>query len=176
MPLGTKVGLGSGHIVLLGDPASPHKGHSAPPNFRPMSIVAKRSPISATAEHLYKFLSLLHSRLIFCLIRQYDRYIIFSVSAVYVGSCSVILVCELNDVIFLTAHCCISDIILIYVRVRTRCFQFSCFTHKCWPDCKPEGPLFSPTFVCLCVFVCLSVCLCASDRHFYPASCNVDRF
>ena len=23
----------------------------------------------------------------------------------------------------------------------------------CWPDCKPEGPLFSPAFVCL------SVCL-----------------
>jgi len=27
----------------------------------------------------------------------------------------------------------------------------------CWPDCKPEGPLFSAEFVCLCV--CLSVYL-----------------
>ena len=44
MPLGTKVGLGSGHIVL--------DGAQLPPNFRPMSIVAKRSPISATAKHL----------------------------------------------------------------------------------------------------------------------------
>ena len=27
----------------------------------------------------------------------------------------------------------------------------------CWPDCKPEGPLFSAEFVCVCV--CVSVCL-----------------
>jgi len=33
-----------------------------------------------------------------------------------------------------------------------------------WPDYKPEGPLFSAEFVCLCV------CLCASDRHFYPST------
>jgi len=53
MPLGTKVGLGPGHIVLHGDPApSPQKGGTAPPNFRPMSIVAKRLPVSATVEHL----------------------------------------------------------------------------------------------------------------------------
>ena len=31
-----------------------------------------------------------------------------------------------------------------------------------WPDCKPEGPLFSAEFVCLCV--------CVSDRHFYPSA------
>jgi len=53
IPLGTKVGLCPGHIVLDGDPAPP-KGRS--PNFRPMSIMAKRSPISATAEHLFYFL------------------------------------------------------------------------------------------------------------------------
>ena len=40
-----------GHIVLDGDPAHP-KGHA--PNFQPMSILAKRSPISATAKLLYK--------------------------------------------------------------------------------------------------------------------------
>jgi len=46
MPLGTMVGLGPGNTVLDADPApQPH-------NFRPMSIVAKRSPISTTAEHL----------------------------------------------------------------------------------------------------------------------------
>jgi len=49
MLLGREVGLGPAHIVL--------DGHSAPPpstpNFRSMSTVAKRSPISATAEHLY---------------------------------------------------------------------------------------------------------------------------
>jgi len=56
MPLGTKVGLGPGHIVLHGDPApgSPPK-RGITPNFRPTSIVAKRSPISATAEQLFKY-------------------------------------------------------------------------------------------------------------------------
>jgi len=39
-----------GHIVLHRDPAPPPKRGTAP-NFRPMSIVAKRSSISATAEH-----------------------------------------------------------------------------------------------------------------------------
>ena len=52
MRLGT-VGLCSGHIVLDGDPAPPKQAQATqPPNFRPMSIVAKWSPISATAEHL----------------------------------------------------------------------------------------------------------------------------
>jgi len=41
IPLGKEVGLSLGDIVLDGDPApSPLKGHS--PNFRPMSVVAKR--------------------------------------------------------------------------------------------------------------------------------------
>jgi len=62
MKLGVEVGLGPGHTVLDGEePALPRKGHSSPlPSFRPMSIVAaaKRSPVSATAEHLFvlKFL------------------------------------------------------------------------------------------------------------------------
>jgi len=57
MPLGTKVGLGPGHIVVDGDPAlHPKREHSPFPNFRPMSIVAKQSPISATAEHLFLIL------------------------------------------------------------------------------------------------------------------------
>jgi len=51
MPVGTRIGLGPGRIVLHGDPAPPPK-RAQPPDFRPMSIVAKRSPISATAEHL----------------------------------------------------------------------------------------------------------------------------
>jgi len=52
MPLGVEIGLGPGHTVLNGNPAPPSKrGHSSP-TFRPMSIVAKRSPISATAEVL----------------------------------------------------------------------------------------------------------------------------
>jgi len=37
--------------VLDGDPAHPLQKGTAP-YFRPVSIVAKRSPISATAEHL----------------------------------------------------------------------------------------------------------------------------
>jgi len=54
MPLGTEVGLGPGDIVLDGDAGSPTKmGTAAPPTFRPVSIVAKRSPISATAVLLF---------------------------------------------------------------------------------------------------------------------------
>jgi len=44
MALGTEVNLGRGDIVLDGDPAPP-KGGTAP-NFRPMSIVAKRLYVS----------------------------------------------------------------------------------------------------------------------------------
>jgi len=56
MPLGVEVGISPGHIMLDGDPARPppeKKLLSKPPNFRPMSIVAKRSPICATAEHVF---------------------------------------------------------------------------------------------------------------------------
>ena len=53
MPLGMEVGLGPDHTLIGEDPAPlTKKGHSHP-NFRPMSIVAKRSPISATAELLF---------------------------------------------------------------------------------------------------------------------------
>jgi len=54
MPLGKEVGLGSGHIVLDGDPVGTQPPTAAPPHFRPMPIVAKRSPISATAELLLR--------------------------------------------------------------------------------------------------------------------------
>jgi len=55
MPLDTEVGLGRGYIVLDGDLVpSPWKGAQQLPTFRPMSIVAKRSPISATTELLLK--------------------------------------------------------------------------------------------------------------------------
>jgi len=50
MPFGTEVGLDPGHIVLDEDPSPPPQRGIAP-NFRSMSIVAKRSPISAIAEH-----------------------------------------------------------------------------------------------------------------------------
>jgi len=67
MSLGTELCFGPGDIVLDGDwgPFGDRdlptrlplgKGYTvhrtAPPTFRPMSIVAKRSPISATAELL----------------------------------------------------------------------------------------------------------------------------
>jgi len=48
-----KGGLGPGHIVLDGNSASPKTVQ--PPNFQPMSIVDKRSPISATAQQLLKY-------------------------------------------------------------------------------------------------------------------------
>jgi len=46
-----EVGLGPGHIVLDRDPAFLPNGGTAP-TFEPMSVVAKRSPIWATAEHV----------------------------------------------------------------------------------------------------------------------------
>jgi len=51
IPLGKEVGLGPGHIVLDGDPVGAQP-HTAPPHFRPMPIVVKRSPISATVKLL----------------------------------------------------------------------------------------------------------------------------
>jgi len=53
MQLGTEIGLGPGDTVLDGVPAPPKRG-TTPPIFSPMSTVAKRSPISATAELLFK--------------------------------------------------------------------------------------------------------------------------
>ena len=41
MPLGTEVGFSPGDLVLDGAQLSPEKRHT-PPNFCPMSIVAKR--------------------------------------------------------------------------------------------------------------------------------------
>ena len=46
-----EVGLGPGDIVLdMGTQVPPQKGAPQPPTFRPVSVVAKQSPISATAE------------------------------------------------------------------------------------------------------------------------------
>jgi len=55
MPVGTKEGLSPGLVVLDGDPA-PSKGTQSP-NFQPMSVMAKRSPISSTAELLFRYVS-----------------------------------------------------------------------------------------------------------------------
>jgi len=63
MKLGTKVGLSPDHTVLDGDLASPTERGTAAPTFRPMSTVAKRSPISATAELLFLCLSGVDGRL-----------------------------------------------------------------------------------------------------------------
>jgi len=46
MPLGTKVGLGPGSIVLNVIPTPHGKGHSTPITFRNFALA--RSPISAT--------------------------------------------------------------------------------------------------------------------------------
>ena len=47
MTLGTEMGLGPRHIVLDGDPATlPERAEPRPPNFRTMSIVAKRLHVS----------------------------------------------------------------------------------------------------------------------------------
>ena len=58
MPLGVEIGLSPGDIVLDGDTATPkERGTVAPaPTFRPMSILAKRSPISATVVLLFSII------------------------------------------------------------------------------------------------------------------------
>jgi len=53
MPLGIEEGLGPGHIVLDGVQWGPSPPQRPLPTFRPMSVVAKQSPISATAELLF---------------------------------------------------------------------------------------------------------------------------
>jgi len=51
MALGVEVGLSPGHVVLDEEPAPfPQKGAEPPPNFRPISIVAKR--LDASRCHL----------------------------------------------------------------------------------------------------------------------------
>jgi len=66
MPLGMKVGLSPGHIVLNGDPAPPPPKRGTAPNFRPMSIVAKRSPVSATAEADGPNFTAVHRQILVC--------------------------------------------------------------------------------------------------------------
>ena len=61
MPLGMEVGLGPEDVVLEGTRAPPPQKMGTAPTFRPMSVVAKRSPISATARHLFLF----HMRCVF---------------------------------------------------------------------------------------------------------------
>jgi len=46
MPLGMEVGLVPSNFVLDGNPTPPLKKGAQPPNFRPMSIVAKRLYVS----------------------------------------------------------------------------------------------------------------------------------
>jgi len=55
MPLGRKVGLGPGHIVLDGDLAPNGKGHSTPPAFR--SIYCGQTPKGHPSQQLLSFCS-----------------------------------------------------------------------------------------------------------------------
>ena len=57
MPLGKEASLAPGDIVLDGDPAPPTERGKHSPAFRPTFNVAKRSPISATAEILFAHLT-----------------------------------------------------------------------------------------------------------------------
>jgi len=59
--IGKEVGLGPGRIVLDGDPVGTQPRTAAAPHFRSMPIVAKRSPISATAELVFSYLLLVLS-------------------------------------------------------------------------------------------------------------------
>ena len=80
MPLGKEVGLGPGQIVLDGDPVGTQPPTAAPPHFRAMPIVAKRSTISATAELLliYSMVSVNRS------IVSYNKYLVVVITVVVV--------------------------------------------------------------------------------------------
>ena len=52
MPLGTKIGLGAGHIMLYADPASPAKKDTAS-QFSVHVYCGQTVSISATAEHFF---------------------------------------------------------------------------------------------------------------------------
>jgi len=73
MKLGMQVGLGPVHIALVGDIAPHTERGTAPPTFRPMSDVAKRSVISAAAEILLDLATPVPSKttLALCLLRRY---------------------------------------------------------------------------------------------------------
>jgi len=68
MPLGVEIDLGAGHIVFYGVPSPPERVTA--PSFWPMSIVARRPPISATTEHLpnaYTVKSCSYAQFTFCI-------------------------------------------------------------------------------------------------------------
>jgi len=61
----------------------------------------------------------------------------------------------------------------IFTMCADECFYNMCCCNEtvCWPDCKPEGPLFSAEFEFVCLWVCLSVCLWPALLPF-----NLNRF
>ena len=61
MPLGTDVGLFPCDTVLDGDPAPLTEWGTAAPHFLAMSVLAKRSPISSTAELLFETQRWIHT-------------------------------------------------------------------------------------------------------------------
>jgi len=66
MPLGTEVDLAPGHTVLDGDPAPLKNRYSNLPQLFGPSIVAKLSPISATAELLSACLNHSNRKTCYC--------------------------------------------------------------------------------------------------------------
>ena len=64
MPLGTKVGLGSGHIVLHGDPSPPpKKERGTAPQFSAHAYCGQMVAHLSTAEYLLIFLCFLANKL-----------------------------------------------------------------------------------------------------------------
>jgi len=47
-------------------------------------------------------------------------------------------------------------------RFKAMLMQCSLSLSVCWPDCKPEGPLFSAEFVCESVGLSVCLCVCVS--------------
>ena len=75
MPIGTKVGLGSGDIVLDGDPVPRWKGAQQSPTFWPVFVVARQSPISATAELLLLITGIIGVIIFFQFLKIFDSSI-----------------------------------------------------------------------------------------------------
>ena len=82
-PLGMEVDLGPGHIVLDGVPA-PAKGAQQPPPLFGPCLLWPRSPISATAELLFKNMLHVMVRIFGFLVYRFSFEILFFVNLLYV--------------------------------------------------------------------------------------------
>jgi len=163
-----EVGLGPGDFVLDGDPVAPPKRGTAP-NFRPVSIVAKRLPISATAAPLFE---VLHTPL--CTVYLKNRTADFGHEFITPTKCRPTFKilsladpsCDQTSSFSCVYHCNRSDCLSpSYTSVCCRIFAdyIGSLTHR--RSVAERGGCFQWCLF-VCEFVSLSVCLFCSHDDF----------